>query len=614
MNVLDSLPRQDGVAVPGSTNLLPSRFAIWCLRSLCAIALCVSGYLAWTAFNSSPVYGCSGEVFNCGHVLTSAWSKWFGIPVGAPAFGLYASLLTALAFLNRPIPQFLVVRSWQLLTAGAVAAGLGALWFIGIQVFVIQHLCVYCLVAHTCGLSLAAYVLWNRPLGNRHTAGLSLAGALGIAVLITGQVLGPAPQTFVVEHFDVPTAPGNSSASTIEDAPLAEPPVEEAPGVDGDNLFAAPSEEVFSAPDVFEAPVIEGSDLTSGVTPEDATEDPKNPEKEESSDITASLLLVLPPFVSRSLQHFVVAGSVSGSEQPDESTDADSDASTETAQNEAVKSEGKETKEVTSDGDTGADVAAGKSDESAATDGTDNTIGTESADKSTSDSAENSTKSAQAADVKPTDEKKSEPAAESEPVKPEPVKPEPRIVGVSGNQFRLNVAQWPLLGKPDAKYIFVEMFDYTCPHCRNTHSAIHGAFQKFGSDLAVVALVVPLHPSCNSAASGGNADACELARLSLGVWRVKPEAFMEYHNWMFSGGRNRTVQEARQQAEKLVGAPALQKELSRKTVSEYISRHVELYRKVGSGSVPKLMFPKSTMTGEVGSVSSLQSAIQREFN
>jgi protein-disulfide isomerase len=157
------------------------------------------------------------------------------------------------------------------------------------------------------------------------------------------------------------------------------------------------------------------------------------------------------------------------------------------------------------------------------------------------------------------------------------------------------------------------MFDYTCPHCRNTHSAIHGAFQKYGKDLAVVALVVPLHPSCNSAASGGNADACELARLSIAVWRVKPDAFMTYHDWMFSAGRNRTSFEARQYAEQLVGREALQKELSRKTVGEYIARHVELYKKVGSGSVPKIMFPKSTMTGEVGSTSSLQMAIQREF-
>ncbi|MFN8708779.1 MAG: hypothetical protein ACK50J_19030, partial [Planctomyces sp.] len=62
-----------------------------------------------------------------------------------------------------------------------------------------------------------------------------------------------------------------------------------------------------------------------------------------------------------------------------------------------------------------------------------------------------------------------------------------------------------------------------------------------------------------------------------------------------------------------VGAEALKAELGRKTVGEYIARHVDLYRKVGSGSVPKIMFPKSTMTGEVGSISSLQAAIEREF-
>ncbi|HIE97419.1 MAG TPA: vitamin K epoxide reductase family protein, partial [Fuerstia sp.] len=58
---------------------------LWTFRILCATALSLSGYLAWTALNQIPVYGCGGgEVFDCGHVLTSKYAKVFGMPVSVP--------------------------------------------------------------------------------------------------------------------------------------------------------------------------------------------------------------------------------------------------------------------------------------------------------------------------------------------------------------------------------------------------------------------------------------------------------------------------------------------------------------------------------------------------
>ena len=85
---------------------------------------------------------------------------------------------------------------------------------------------------------------------------------------------------------------------------------------------------------------------------------------------------------------------------------------------------------------------------------------------------------------------------------PAPPKIERRLIGVTGDKFKLDIRQWTLLGKPEARYVFVEMYDYTCPHCRNTHRAIRGAFDRFGDDLAVIALPVPLDRKCNSAAAG----------------------------------------------------------------------------------------------------------------
>jgi protein-disulfide isomerase len=205
------------------------------------------------------------------------------------------------------------------------------------------------------------------------------------------------------------------------------------------------------------------------------------------------------------------------------------------------------------------------------------------------------------------DEKAEEPKAEVPPAAPAR-----KLITVAGNRVTLDVKQWPLLGNSEAQYVFVEMFDYTCPHCRNTHNAIKGAFENYGDRLAILALPVPLERACNDAASGGgHPGSCELAKISIAVWRVSPDKFHEFHDWMFE--TTRSPASARAHAEKLVGAEKFRKEYSSKIPSEYVKRHVDLYKKVGQGSVPKLLFPKSTINGEINSKSTMVSTIEREL-
>ena len=81
---------------------------------------------------------------------------------------------------------------------------------------------------------------------------------------------------------------------------------------------------------------------------------------------------------------------------------------------------------------------------------------------------------------------------------------------------------------------------------------------------------------------------------------------------MFASSR-RSSASARQKAEQLVGKAELTAELAKPFAGDYIKRHVDLYKKVGRGSVPKLMFPKSTMTGAVSSTRTLCRTIEREL-
>ena len=544
--------------VPGAGQ--PSLRMLWILRGLCVAGLGISVYLAWTALSMTPVYGCGGgEVIDCGHVLKSKWSKVFGIPVSVPAGGLYASMLVLLGFAGVNAPRAMKQMVWNALTAGACMAGLAALWFISLQIFALSKICPYCVAVHSCGLTMAALMLRNRFSEPHHKKMAASFSAAAVAGLITVQTMTPEPEVFEVIRYDEVTSPEATTAVAAGDAGSD---VFEAPG----EVFAAPGE-MFDAPVVDEAPV-DSSDSSASTTTEESGEAVK---AETTQPVASTLLLMVPPRLMNLTQIMF-------------------------STQEAAASEGDKAAGV----DIPADAVKPAEGEKPAENSTTPAEGDKPA-------TETSTKDGDAEATEKKDEK-----AEPAKADPEPVVPERKLITVAGNRITLDVKQWPLLGHADAQYVFVEMFDYTCPHCRNTHHAIKGAFENYGDKLAILALPVPLERACNDAASGGgHAGSCDLAKISIAVWRVSPEKFHEFHDWMFETTRSATS--ARAQAEKLVGAEKFRKEYGSKIPSEYVKRHVDLYKKVGQGSVPKLLFPKSTINGEINSKSTMVSTIEREL-
>jgi len=190
-----------------------------------------------------------------------------------------------------------------------------------------------------------------------------------------------------------------------------------------------------------------------------------------------------------------------------------------------------------------------------------------------------------------------------------------RIVAFMGGRAKLDANQWPLDGNPNAKHVFVEMFDYTCPHCRSTTKALYEAKAKLGGDVAVIALPVPLNSMCNPLIQKNHpshVESCQLARLAVCVWRCDPAKFSEFHKWMFQGQLSPNYNQAMAKAAELVGSEQLNKELSKKIAGQYVERHVKLYKMVGGGAVPKLLFPQTSVVGEFTATDALVSVIQEQ--
>jgi hypothetical protein len=206
-------------------------------------------------------------------------------------------------------------------------------------------------------------------------------------------------------------------------------------------------------------------------------------------------------------------------------------------------------------------------------------------------------------------------SAESDP----PAKPEGRYITFGGKtlNLKLNVLNRPILGRTDATVVFIQLFDYTCPHCREMNRHVTSARLAYGDQLAVLILPTPLSHYCNPYADGTTAqheDACELARLAIAVWKLNQRAFPEYHQWLSEPVQGRSAADARLQAERLVDPQRLQQLLQSPYLSEFLRQHAEIYNLVGRGILPKLYSDKIGIIGKTNSVDDLLHQIAAGHN
>jgi uncharacterized membrane protein/protein-disulfide isomerase len=175
-----------------------------------AAAASIDLYLAWASGSAGPIAGC-GPASNCHTVLASKWAYWFGVPVSLPALLVYAGLFLTTFWLEAQTPDRQRRRAWAIVAFGSITILGAALWFIGLQLFILKRLCPYCLATHLSAclaavLLLRQFLLQATPLPSAKDKSspasdtapllkLSLGAAALLAILAGGQVL-QSPKTF----------------------------------------------------------------------------------------------------------------------------------------------------------------------------------------------------------------------------------------------------------------------------------------------------------------------------------------------------------------------------------------------------------------------------------
>lgn len=396
-------------------------------------------------------------MLDCDHVLHSRWSMVLSIPVSIPAIATHALILAML--LTTPVSERMKQVRWNAIGFASMAAGAAALWFCGLQIFLLQRLCPYCLVAHTSGL-LLAIIFIRSNLVRTPTLKWIAGGALAsLGALIALQTISAVPPSYeVIDHTE---RRGESEASLTEEAILFEAP-ESVSSPQASLMQNQVQHHLTSALSIFSA-IGNPSTLFSGAVAANA---------EEGQSRTARIL----------------------------------------------------------------------------------------------------------------------------------------------ESIELETTAWPLLGNANAELVFVELFDYTCPHCKKTHSSIEGARQKFGDRLAVITLPVPLDRKCNATVKSTHAihsESCEIARLAIAVWIVEQSKFAAFHHFLFSSNPN--YAQAMIKAKTLVDETSLNKTLAGPIPNDFIAKHVSLYQKAGAGTIPKLMFPQTTILGAIESTDAMIRLIEKHL-
>ena len=159
------------------------------------------------------------------------------------------------------------------------------------------------------------------------------------------------------------------------------------------------------------------------------------------------------------------------------------------------------------------------------------------------------------------------------------------------------------------------MFDYTCPSCRATATALEKAFKDFEGKLAIIALPVPINRNCNATVEqtpAGHEQACELAKTAVSVWLVKPDKFAEFHHWMMQGDTAPTIAAAQAHAKKLVGDQQFIKMYGSTKPGKYIQANIRIYKLAGKGTIPKLLLKKTSLVGKTTSADVIKNLVNRD--
>lgn len=224
-----------------------------------------------------------------------------------------------------------------------------------------------------------------------------------------------------------------------------------------------------------------------------------------------------------------------------------------------------------------------------------------------------------------TDEKPKPAVAKSEPAEAPQPKGRSRLVKFLGGKLTLDTYQYPILGDPEAPHVMVELLSYDCPHCRKMHSTMQRGLRRYGNQMAILVLPVPMETKCNPLITDPKAShtgACTTARMSLAVARIKPGAFRSFHDFLMEDEEKVPTQaKSVGKAYSMVDSVKLRKLTNGDDLNKQVAKIVELFgtlMKQNSGNkqfgLPIQIMGDEVMSGSVEDAEDVYKAWEKNLN
>jgi hypothetical protein len=174
------------------------------------------------------------------------------------------------------------------------------------------------------------------------------------------------------------------------------------------------------------------------------------------------------------------------------------------------------------------------------------------------------------------------------------------------------------MGSPDATNVIVDLVDYTCGHCREMHFILSEAQRVLSNQLTVVVLPMPMSTNCNTVVPRNlpsHSNSCELIRLSLAVFRAKPDAFRAFEDWLFNPTIPPTPEQAKNHAAEIIGAEAIEFALKDPWIDEQMNIdcqiHMSNWQATGRALMPQIIIADVISLGEINNVPHLLKLLER---
>jgi uncharacterized membrane protein len=196
-----------------------------------------------------------------------------------------------------------------------------------------------------------------------------------------------------------------------------------------------------------------------------------------------------------------------------------------------------------------------------------------------------------------------------------------RTLRLHGGAFEFDLNEVPYLGATEAPQVVMNLFDYTCQHCRVLHGFLGEARRTFSNELGIVSLPAPLDPGCNALVPRhlpDHTNACVYARIGLAVWRADREQLEAFDRWMFTPPRPPTTEAAREHAIGLVGAEAFARASQDPWVESQLEQATRLfatnYALSRISRLPQLVIGTNIVVGNFRRVDALYQLLSTHLN